>query len=61
MNETPIIQNTEHFNADLQTQYVNTDKPKIEMISQEHNMDVVNAQMSPIEQNLLRDEMQMTP
>lgn len=30
------------------------------MIHQNHNMDVVNAQMSPIEQNLLRDEMQMT-
>ena len=30
------------------------------MIYHEHNMDVVNAQMSPIEQNLLRDEMQMT-
>ena len=31
------------------------------MIHQDYNMDVVNAQMSPIEQNLLRDEMQMTP
>ena len=30
------------------------------MIHQVHNKDVVNAQMSPIEQNLLRDEMQMT-
>ena len=30
------------------------------MIHQVHNMDVVNAQMSLIEQNLLRDEMQMT-
>ena len=30
------------------------------MIHQDYNMDVVNAQMSPIEQNLLRDEMQMT-
>ena len=29
------------------------------MIHQDHNMDVVDAQMSPIEQNLLRDEMQM--
>ena len=31
------------------------------MISQEQNMDVVNAQMSPIEQNLVRDEVMMTP
>ena len=61
MNEVPIIQNTEHFDAELQTYYINTDKPEIEMIHQDHNMDVVNAQMSPIEQNLLRDEMQMTP